>query len=51
MNGYLIFAAIYFAIPIIAIWISERTVTWWEWSIMVLVWPYLLITMTPEELP
>lgn len=44
-------AGIYFAIPVIAIFISGRTTSLWEWSMMVLLWPFLLLTMGPEELP
>lgn len=47
----LICAAIYFAIPIVAILISGRMITWQGWLIVLLTWPVAWLFMGPEELP
>jgi hypothetical protein len=50
MTTFLVCAAIYFAIPIIAIVISGRKLTWQGWLMSLLVWPFGWLFID-EELP
>lgn len=43
--------AVYFGIPVLAIWISGRQITWQVWIFMLLLWPIAWMIMPPEELP
>ena len=51
MSTAITIAAIYFAFPVLAIWISGRKVTWQGWLIFLLLWPIGWLFMPPEELP
>jgi hypothetical protein len=42
---------LYFAVPVLAIWISGRQITWQGWLCFLLLWPILWLFMLPEELP
>jgi hypothetical protein len=44
-------AGLYFAVPTIAMFISGRSVTLRGWLAFILLWPLMILTMTPEELP
>ena len=43
--------AIYFAIPVLAIWISGRKLSALGWLVFMLIWPVGWMFQWPEELP
>lgn len=43
--------AIYFAIPVLSIWISGRQVSVRGWAIFLFIWPIGWLIFGPEELP
>ena len=48
---FIFHAALYIAIPVLAILISGRQVTWRGWVLFVLLWPVFWMFGKPEELP
>ena len=51
MTNVIVIASIYFAIPLVGIWISGRQLTWQGWLLFMTLWPIALLFMGPEELP
>lgn len=43
-------AALYIAIPVLAVLISGRKITWWGWLAFILLWPIAWLFVS-EELP
>jgi hypothetical protein len=48
---WLLWSALYLAIPILGILISGRKITWQGWVFFVLLWPVAWAFVGPEELP
>lgn len=48
---WLLWLALYLAIPLLSILISGRKITWRGWLVFVLLWPIAWAFTRPEELP
>lgn len=51
MMAFAICAAFYVGIPVLALLISGRRVTWQGWVVIILLWPIAWMFTGPEELP
>jgi hypothetical protein len=51
MMEWMLCAALYVTIPIVAMLISGRKVAWQGWVFFVALWPVAWLFMGPEELP
>lgn len=48
---WLIIIALYIAIPVVAMLVSGRQLTWQGWVFFVALWPIAWLFAGPEELP
>jgi hypothetical protein len=51
VTTFFICVAVYFAIPVVGIWISGRQLMWQGWVLYCLLWPVWWLFAGPEELP
>jgi hypothetical protein len=50
MMTWAFLALLYFAIPVLSVWISGRQITWQGWVVMLLLWP-IAWTFMSDEVP